>query len=345
MAKKDFSGALAAGVKRDQTLRETTNVSRFERVDVALAGRQHLLDAEQPAAAEPALTGEQTSFYVETLEKEGKVKSTYTAWALDKIDDNPLNSRTIYKEDKIAARAASMARDGQLQPALAARHPEFSDRVILIDGHYRKQGALRNRAGALDLKILDGLQPIDFYRLARAANNEREQETILDVAYGYKKLLDEGYAKSNDELAKLVEEGKSKVSKTLSLLELPPGVLEAISTNAEQFGINVSYELALYYRATDEARTVALAERIRREELSFQKVKAIREAVGKQRSPRKSLSRQYKVSAADGTSIGAMKEWGDGKIQIELTLGSSERAEDYIATLKQMLTDDGHQMK
>lgn len=345
MAKKDFSVALAAGVKRDQTLRDKTDTSRFERVDAALAGREHLLDVAQPRNPEPALTSDHTSFYVETLEKEGKVKSSYDSWPLDKIDDNPLNSRTIYKEDKIAARAASMARDGQLQPALAARHPEFPDRVILIDGHYRKRGALRNRAGTLDLKILDGLQPIDFYRLARAANNEREQETILDVAYGYKKLLDEGYAKSNDELAKLVEEGKTKVSKALSLLELPPGVLDVISANSDQFGINVGYELALYYRATDEVRTVALAERIRREELSFQKVKALREAIGKQRAPRKSLSRQYKVSAADGTSIGAMKEWGNGKIQIELTLGSSERADDYIAKFKQMLADDGHQLK
>lgn len=340
MAKKNFSAALNAGVARDQKLRDDVVASRFDRVEAALGGRKTLLDAaaDRPVYEEPA----PANTYVETLEKAGKVQSTYASWAIDKIDDNPLNSRTVYREELISARAASMAKDGQLVPALAARHPTDPERAILIDGHYRKQGALRNRAHTLDVKLLDGLEAIDFYRLARAANNEREQETILDVALGYKKLLDEGYAKTNDDLALLVEEGKSKVSKTLSILDLPPAIQEFISLYPQQLGINISYELTLYFKLAGEGRTRELVQKIVDEGLSFQKVKALREALSLERAPRRTFSRQFKVSGADGSSIGAIKEWGNGNLQINLALNNPERAETYIEALRKLLTEDGH---
>ncbi|MEQ0776600.1 ParB/RepB/Spo0J family partition protein [Paraburkholderia tropica] len=341
MAKKDFSAALTAGVKRDQEIRDRSLSSRFDNVEAALDGRSTLLEEAPTTLRAPT----STSFYVETLEREGKIKSSYAAWAIEKIDDNPLNSRTIYNDDRIADRATSMAKEGQLVPALAGRHPEQPDRVILIDGHYRKRAAVRNRAATLDLKILDGLEPIDFYRLARAANNEREQESILDVAYGYKKLMSEGYARTNDELAVLVEEGKSKVSKILAALELPNAVHEIIAANPELFGINITYELSLYLKGTDEEQVLALARKIVDEGLSFQKVKSIREALSRERSPRKTFSRQFKVARADGSSIGAIKQWGNGNIQVSLALENPERAEIYIEALKRLLDEDGHKTK
>ncbi|KUY50316.1 MULTISPECIES: ParB/RepB/Spo0J family partition protein [unclassified Burkholderia] len=343
MTKKDFSAALNAGVKRDQTMREASAPSRFDRVDEALSGRSSLLAPAKETVVSP--TPSDAEAYLANLEQSGKVRSRYITMPISHIDDNPLNSRTIYKEELIAARAASMARDGQLVPVLAGRHPDFADRAILIDGQFRKLGALRNRAETLDVKLLEGLDPIDFYRLARAANNEREQETVLDVALGYKKLLDQGHAKSNDELAVLVEEGKSKVSKILSLLELPQSVLDVIAAQPKQFGLSTSYELTLYLKATDDKRTLAFAERIRDEELPFQKVKAIRESLENGRAPRKSLSRQYKVSTDDGAEIGAIKEWGDGKVRVDLVLGSAEKAEAYVVAFKKLLADDGHQLK
>ncbi|MCG5077112.1 ParB/RepB/Spo0J family partition protein [Paraburkholderia tagetis] len=339
MAKKNFSAALNAGVQRDKELRDTSIASRFERVEAALDGRATLLET---ASDESPIRAVAPNTYVETLERDGKITAIYAMWPIDKIDDNPLNSRTIYQEEKISARAASMAKDGQLVPALAARHPSDNTRTILIDGHYRKQGALRNRGTTLDLKILDGLAPIDFYRLARAANNEREQETVLDVALGYKKLLDEGYAKTNDELALLVEEGKSKVSKTLAVLELPTSVQEFIALYPEQFGLNISYELSQFLKATDEPKTRELAQKIVDEGLSFLKVKAIREGLSQGRAPRKTFSRQYKISSPEGASIGAIKEWGNGNIQVSLALDNPERAEVYIEALKKLLDEDGH---
>ena len=343
MTKKDFSAALNAGVQRDQTMREASAPSRFDRVDEALSGRSSLLEHPQEKVIPLALSAAET--YLANLEQSGKVQALYVTMPISHIDDNPLNSRTIYKEELIAARAASMARDGQLVPVLAGRHPDFPDRAILIDGQFRKLGALRNRAETLDVKLLEGLDPIDFYRLARAANNEREQETVLDVALGYKKLLDQGHAKSNDELAVLVEEGKSKVSKILALLELPQSVLDVIASHPKQFGLSTGYELTLYLKAADEKRTLAFAERIRDEELPFQKVKALRESLENGRAPRKSLSRQYKVSTDDGAEIGAIKEWGDGKVRVDLVLGSAEKAEAYVAAFKKLLADDGHQLK
>ena len=314
--KKDFSASLKRGVERDKVLR-SDNSSKFNSVDAALAGRANLLEESNPRI----LPGPSNAdALVANLEQTGKVTSRFVQMQIDKIDDNPLNSRTVYKEEMIAARATSMVHHGQLQPALSAIDPKSPDRAILIDGHYQKQGALRNRVSTLELKLLEGLNSIDFYRLARTANNERAQETILDVAYGYRKLLDLGHAKTNDELASLVEEPKSKVSKTLAILDLPQSVQDVMSSHPEQFGLVMGYELSLFLKATDEKQTLALAERIRDDELSHPKVKMLRESLMKQKAPRKSPSCQFKILSKDGATVGAIKQWGNGNIQIDLTL-------------------------
>ncbi|MDQ7982449.1 ParB/RepB/Spo0J family partition protein [Paraburkholderia sp. SARCC-3016] len=340
MARKDFSQQINAGSARDQQLRKTKVSSRFDKIDSALGGRDSLLvgDADGVHA-----TDDHTTFYVQTLEKEGKVTRTFARWPIDKIDDNPLNSRTIYSEEKIAARANSIAKEGQLVPALAARSTSDSSRIVLIDGHYRKRGAASLNKAELEVCILEGLQPIDFYRLARAANSEREAETTLDIAYGYQKLLDNGIAKSDDELARLIGENKSKVSKLLSLLQLPDAVRDIMAETPEPFGINISYEVALYHKAIGtDAKTIAFTERIRDEQLSFAKVKSIREALEQGKRVRKNMSRQYKIARADGTPLGTIKEWDNGRIVVDLALGNSETAQSYLALLREQLEKDGH---
>jgi ParB family transcriptional regulator, chromosome partitioning protein len=344
VAKKDFSAALTAGVKRDETLRTNTVATRFEKVGAALDGRTTLLETHASTGA-VSESGGTAEAYLQALQVNGKIRTTYASWPIGKIDDNPLNSRTIYQEDKIAARAASMAKDGQLVPALASRHPSDPERAILIDGHYRKQAALQNRATTLEVKLIDGLAPIDFYRLARAANNEREHETVVDLALGYKRLLDGGYAHTNDELAVLVGEGKTKVSKVLALLQLPAEVQEMVSSHPAVFGLNIAYELSLYQKATDERRVIAFATKVLEEDLPFQKVKSIREALAKQPVSRKTFSRQVKVARTDGTLIGTIKEWGDGNIQVSLALADPDRAYAYVNTLTRLLEEDGHQLK
>ncbi|MCA8464019.1 ParB/RepB/Spo0J family partition protein [Burkholderia multivorans] len=327
---KNFGNQLKRGLQRDQAIRSDQVESRFDRVEKVLSGRASLLD---DAAAAP-----REGFDVETLVPED-VKKFETTWPIDKVDDNPLNSRKIYNEEKVKERANSIAKVGQLVPVLAARHPTDSERLILIDGQYRKRARLSLNHKELFVRILENLSQIDFWRLARTANSEREQESVLDSAFGFRKLLDEGLARTEEELATMVGESKSSVNKHLALLDLPEAVIDIMAANPALFGINMAYELTLYRKVVGEAKTVSLVERIVKEQLSFRKVEAIRKSEEAGRRPRNPTARQFKFRRPDGTEVGVIKEWDDGRMQVDLQLG--DRVAHFREALQQMLADDG----
>ncbi|MDC6127084.1 ParB/RepB/Spo0J family partition protein [Burkholderia gladioli] len=334
--KKIFSEHIKKGQLRDEALRSVgseVEVDRFAIMEQALAGRGSLLHT--PAESD-------VSSRADLLIREGKASAHVTTWPIDKIDDNPLNSRHIYDEAKVQARASSIAKDGQFQPALVARHPTDPERVILIDGQYRKRANRILGKREMEVKILEGLAEIDFWRLARSSNAEREQESALDVAMSFRALLDQGHAKTADELASLIGENKAVVSKHLAMLSLPEQTREIIAANPGVFSVNMSYELTLYRKVTDDPRTGALAQRILDDGLSIRKVEAIRKAaeVGKERR-RNPTSLQFKFRGADGAEIGTIKEWADGRIQVDLQLGAD--VVRFREALKAMLAEGGAQ--
>lgn len=335
---KDFGNQLKKGKQLDEQLRSTVVASRFNRAETALEGRDSLLSEQTPPSTDKP---DQTSFYVETLEREGRIKSIAMTWPIDKIDDNPLNSRRIYDEAKVKARANSIAKDGQMVPALAARHPSDPERLVLIDGQYRKRARLSLKHKELDVKILDGLERLDFWRLARAANNEREQESTLDAAYGFKNLLDEGFARTEEELAALIGENKSAINKHLALLDLTEPILDLMSSNPDLFGINMAYEITLFRKIVGDDKALQLVRRVIDEQLSFRKVEAIRKSQEKGPRQRNPTARQFKYKRPDGTQIGTIKEWDDGRIQVELNLG--EKVVDFREKLEQLLAANGAQ--
>lgn len=335
--KKDFASNLKLGRQRDQELRAAPASvdERFDQVDAALAGRSSLL---APAANEGAKAPD-ASFYVETLVKEGRATRRVASLELTKISDNPLNSRRFYDEEKVTARAKSMAADGQLVPAVAAPNPTKAGHYILIDGHYRKRGALRNSWTHLDCLVLEGLSEVDFYKLARTLNNEREQETILDVAFSYRQLLDSGIARTEEALIPIVGENKSKINKVLALTELPQSVIDIMVQTPENFGISIGYELTLFHKAAGEERTAQLAKRIVDEDLSFSKVEAVRKKAEQGTKAKRHTSRQYKL-IHDGAELGTLKEWDTGRISLDLTLEDPAKREKLLASLKRELDLD-----
>ncbi|MEB2558758.1 ParB/RepB/Spo0J family partition protein [Burkholderia cenocepacia] len=333
---KDFGNQLKKGKQLDEKMRSYQVASRFDRVESALEGKESLLSdtpVERPDVPDSA------TFYVETLEREGRVKAIPTTWPIDKIDDNPLNSRKIYDDVKVKARANSIAKDGQMVPALAARHPTDPERLVLIDGQYRKRARLSLKHKELDVKILEGLERIDFWRLARAANNEREQESTLDTAYGFKKLLDEGFAQTEEALASMIGENKSSINKHLALLSLPEPIVDLMASNPSLFGINMAYEITLFRKIVGDEKAIHLVQRVVDEELSFRKVEAIRKSQEKGPRRRNPTARHFKYTRPDGSQMGTIKEWDDGRIQVDLNLG--ENVASFREKLQEILTADG----
>ena len=333
--KKNFLNSIESGAERDQQIRDSI-LNRFDRVDTTLYGRASLLHQQENKTT---LAAKSESFHVETLIQRGKATRRYTQLPLSLIDDNPLNSRTFYSEEKIRERAASIAAHTQIVPALVSPSAMKEGRFTLVDGHYRKRANLHLGNTEMNVCVLDGLTPIDFYKLARALNSEREQESILDVAFGYRKLLDEGYVQTEEELSQIVGESKAKINKCLALTTLPQRVLDIITKYPTSFGVSIGYELTLYRKVTDDNKTTQLAERIAREALPVLKVESIRKKAEEGTKIRRNTSRQYKIIRG-GLLVGTLKEWDKGRVTVDITFEDATKREAYIASIKHQLELD-----
>lgn len=341
-SKKNFLHSLEAGTARDQELRRGTSETRFDRVDSVLDGRSNLLQT-QNSTPEPRQhdATDQAGFYVETLAREGKARLSEVRIEIDLIDDNPLNSRKFYNEEKIKARAASMASQGQLVPALVAPSSSQPGRFTLIDGHYRKRALPQIGEKRMLCRVLDGLSTVDFYKLARILNNEREQETMLDIAFGFRQLIEQEIVRTEEELVPIVGESKAKINKLLAITELPQAVIEVILQTPDAFGYNVGYELTLYNKIVGEDKTVALAHRIAEQRLPFSKVEAIRKTAQGENRRTRNTSRQYRIMR-EGVNVGVIKEWDTGRVTLDMTFDDQEKREAYVASLKSQFELDDH---
>jgi len=341
MAKGSFAGKLAAGSLKDQEMRTSEVDSRFDRVAEAMAGRPSLL-VEAPttpvARATPAAV-EQVSPVIEQILNDGKATRRYTKLPIAVLDDNPLNSRTFYSEEVARARATSIAAEGQLTPAMVTPNPNDPSRYILIDGHYRKRAIRHLNQTEMDCCVLDGLSKVDFYRLARTLNAERAQESTLDVAFGYRKLIEQGLAKTDDELASIVGESRPKVNKLLAIADLPQLVLDVMTKTPEAFGLVIAYELTLYNKIAGPTKTADFAARIVENGLSKLKVEAIRKALEQGPKPQKAMSRQHKIRH-NGTEIGTLKDWDSGRIVLDIQVDNEATRQQHLANLRKMF---GHE--
>jgi len=328
-AKKNFLSSISKGVQRDGEMRSTLD-DRFSKADQLIADRPNGLLS---AAATPTPASSVLEKDVATLIEKG-VKQRFMTLSIDLLQSNPLNSRSFYSPEAIEARAVSIQKEGQLVPVLVTPDKRHPGKYLLIDGHYRRLAMQSIGRKQMDCCILEDLESVDFYRLSKALNHEREGETVLDVALGLQKLKDNGIAKTDEELVSIAGENATKISKLLSLLDLPPGVRDVIQENPQHFGINSAYELTLLLKASTAQATEALAKRIVAENLTFRKVEAIRKNAELGKRPKKQLSRQYKIVADDGRELGSLKEWDSGRVVLDIKFDDQIHRDSLISEIK-----------
>ncbi|MDD2892903.1 MAG: ParB/RepB/Spo0J family partition protein [Halothiobacillaceae bacterium] len=301
--------------------------ARFATADAVLAERPlGFAVAAQPSSSQAPVTFSAESKRV----SERQIVSA----PLEKVHENPLNARYIYNPDVVKELAASIATRGQMVAASAILHPTIDGEFLLIDGHYRKKALIAAGHQTMDLVIRPHEGDIELYRMSWLLNEERSAQSPLDNAFAWRKLLDRGLVQNEAQVAELLGVSQSTVNKTLSLLNLPPIVLEKMRERPEKFGVFSGYELTLAAKKLDEAELLNLVIRIVNEDLSSREVGAIRaklEAGDKRK--RKEISRQYKIQSS-GQQIGMLKEWDSGKVALEIFLDDPKERAALVAELR-----------
>jgi len=138
------------------------------------------------------------------------------------IRPNPDQPRRYFDEEALAELAASIKKQGLLQPLLVRPRGEGYE---LVAGERRYRAA--QMAGLAEVPVVvRELDDRTALELALVENLQREDLNPLEEAQGYQRLVDMGYSQA--EIAEAVGKARSTVTNSLRLLQLDEAGRDAL---------------------------------------------------------------------------------------------------------------------
>lgn len=175
------------------------------------------------------------------------------------MDDQP---RKYFDSRSLDDLKNSIVEKGLTSPIIVRRE---GDHFRLIAGErrwraFRELG--RKKIPAIIKEVKDDKEA---YILAAIENLQREDLNVIEEAYCYQKMIDQGIVTSQKELAQIVGRTKSKISERLSLLKLPELVKTLLVSKDLPLTEGHAVELM---RVEDEKQKEELAEWVVKEKVS-----------------------------------------------------------------------------
>lgn len=140
------------------------------------------------------------------------------------ITANPYQPRNYFEQNKLAELAASIKIHGIINPLIITRVSD--DRYELISGERRLRAALDLGLAEVPaiVRQADNLEKLE---LALIENIQREDLNPIELARGYRRLIDE-FSLTQKKLSKKVGKSRPQVANTLRLLGLPPEIQDSL---------------------------------------------------------------------------------------------------------------------
>lgn len=136
---------------------------------------------------------------------------------IDRIAPNPDQPRTQFKKEEIEELAASIEKDGLLQPILVRQMADGSYQIIAGERRWQASKAAGLKKVPVRIKEVDDDHALE---LALIENIQRSDLNPIEEAYGYRRLM-ERRSMTQAEVAQAVSKGRSTVANALRLLDLP----------------------------------------------------------------------------------------------------------------------------
>ncbi len=250
------------------------------------------------------------------------------------ITPNPYQPRQSFDGEALDDLVRSIAEHGIITPITV--RAVASGRFEIIAGERRVRAA--RQVGLKSIPALVRLASTnEMLELALVENLQREELNPIEVAQGYRRLIDE-CGLQQEQVARRVCKGRSTVANSLRLLRLPKRVQVALQERT----ITAGHARALLRLSSADVQLKLLAE-IERKQLSVRQVESkvaqLTSQVGKNRKQPKrpqqsaqlrhmeqSLRRRY------GTKVKLTSD-GSGKGKVELHFYSAEERERMLELL------------
>lgn len=157
---------------------------------------------------------------------------------IERISNNPDQPRTTFDAEALKALAASIERDGLLQPILVRDGAE-KGHYILVAGERRLRAHVLLNRKTIPALITRG-RPDE---IALIENLQRVDLDAMDVAYGLDRLIDR-HDYTQSEAGAVIGCTEAEVSRRLSVLRLPAYLVTEYRERAGEISRSVLFELA-----------------------------------------------------------------------------------------------------
>ncbi|MCX6134112.1 MAG: ParB/RepB/Spo0J family partition protein [Ignavibacteriales bacterium] len=258
--------------------------------------------------------------------------------AMELIRPNPFQPRTEFDVEALAELTRSIVEKGIIQPITVRR---VDGGYQLVTGERRLRAAQNAGLTEIPAYIITVESDEEMLELALIENIQRETLNPIEIAHGYKRLIDECHL-TQEEVADKVGKDRTTVTNFIRLLKLPIEIQVGLRKNLITMGharalINVPTEgmqLRLYQKIVDSG-------------ISVRKIELLAKATGKttQGTGRKTLptegsasvqSVEAKLRQTLGTKVSVKERvGGKGEIVIEYySLDDLDRLLDLFASLE-----------
>ncbi|MFH0989050.1 MAG: ParB/RepB/Spo0J family partition protein [bacterium] len=260
---------------------------------------------------------------------------------LESIQPNPFQPRTEFDAEALQDLTKSIIEKGVIQPITIRR---IGDGYQLVTGERRLRAA--QSAGLIHIPayIISVETDEEMLELALIENIQRETLNPIEIAHGYKRLVDECNL-TQEEIADKVGKDRTTVTNFIRLLKLPHEIQLGIKKNL----ISMGHARALITMPSEQTQ-LKLYRKIVDAGYSVRKVEQMVKAGGKTSSPRSSKSGGSTVPASSiqtveeqlrralGTKVSVRsKSEGRGEIVIEYySLDDLDRLLDLFAELQKL---------
>lgn len=151
------------------------------------------------------------------------------------IGPNPYQPRRAFGQDQLAELAASIKREGVLQPLLVCRAGEQADQpYLLIAGERRLKAAVLAGLGAVPCIVREA-SAAQMLEWALVENIQRVDLNPIERALGYQRYID-AFSLTQAEVAHRVGQARATVANHLRLLDLCDEIQEMLAEGALSLG-------------------------------------------------------------------------------------------------------------
>ncbi len=236
---------------------------------------------------------------------------------IDSVSPNPDQPRTNFKREELEELAASIEKDGLLQPILV--RPMGSQKYQIIAGERRWQACKMVGLPTVPVRIKEA-DDDKALELALVENVQRSDLNPIEEAYGYRRMMERRNL-TQSEVAQAMSKGRSTVANALRLLELPEEAQQLLFE--EQ--ITAGHARAILSIPTNAGRQ-KLTDKLVEQKLTVREAEAIARLLSGRRddAPRQKepVPKTFKTVARAlrdvlGTNVKVKSVQGKNKIEIE----------------------------